>query len=75
MIAVIEEVDGAVREEVLVPFVVVVAVVVVVVGMSVTMTDKDTAFCFLTLFTSNVHRPPSTTSKDFIVSIPVSETT
>lgn len=74
VIVVIEEVDGAVREKVLVPLVVVV-VVVVVVKMPVTVTDNDTEFCFLTLFTCNVHRPSSKISKDLIVSIPVSETT
>lgn len=73
VIVVIEEVDGAVREKVLVPLVVV--VVVVVVEMPVTVTDNDTEFCFLTLFTCNVHRPSSKISKDLIVSIPVSETT
>lgn len=72
VIVVIEEVDGAVREKVLVPLVV---VVVVVVEMPVTVTDNDTEFCFLTLFTCNVHRPSSKISKDLIVSIPVSETT
>lgn len=75
VIVVIEEVDGAVREKVLVPLVVVVVVVVVVVEMPVTVTDNDTEFCFLTLFTCNVHRPSSKISKDLIVSIPVSETT
>lgn len=74
VIVVIEEVDGAVREKVLIPLVVVV-VVVVVVKMPVTVTDNDTEFCFLTLFTCNVHRPSSKISKDLIVSIPVSETT
>lgn len=73
VIVVIEEVDGAVREKVLIPLVVV--VVVVVVKMPVTVTDNDTEFCFLTLFTCNVHRPSSKISKDLIVSIPVSETT
>lgn len=53
VIVVIEEV----REKVLVPLVVV--VVVVVVEMPVTVTDNDTEFCFLTLFTCNVHRPSS----------------
>lgn len=72
VIVVIEEVDGAVREKVLIPLVV---VVVVVVKMPVTVTDNDTEFCFLTLFTCNVHRPSSKISKDLIVSIPVSETT
>lgn len=71
VIVVIEEVDGAVREKVLIPLV----VVVVVVKMPVTVTDNDTEFCFLTLFTCNVHRPSSKISKDLIVSIPVSETT
>lgn len=54
VIVVIEEV----REKVLVPLVVVV-VVVVVVEMPVTVTDNDTEFCFLTLFTCKVHRPSS----------------
>lgn len=54
VIVVIEEV----REKVLIPLVVVV-VVVVVVKMPVTVTDNDTEFCFLTLFTCNVHRPSS----------------
>lgn len=58
VIVVIEEVDGAVREKVLVPFV----IVVVVVGISVTVTVKDTVFRFLTLLACNVHRPSSTTS-------------
>lgn len=72
MIVVIEEVDGVVREKVLI-FLVVVVVVVVVVKMLVIVIDNDIEFCFLILFICNVYCLLFKIFKDLIVSILVFE--
>lgn len=71
VIVVIEEVDGVVREKVLVFLVVV--VVVVVVEMLVIVIDNDIEFCFLILFICNVYCLLFKIFKDLIVSILVFE--
>lgn len=74
VIVVIEEVDGVVREKVLVyVFLVVVVVVVVVVEMLVIVIDNDIEFCFLILFICNVYCLLFKIFKDLIVSILVFE--
>lgn len=72
VMVVIEEVDGVVREKVLV-FLVVVVVVVVVVKMLVIVIDNDIEFCFLILFICNVYCLLFKIFKDLIVSILVFE--
>lgn len=62
VIVVTEEVDGAVREKVLVPLIVIVA-------------ENDTEFFLLTVLARTVLCPSSTISKHLIVNTPVSETT
>lgn len=73
VMVVIEEVDGVVREKVLVFLVVVVVVVVVVVKMLVIVIDNDIEFCFLILFICNVYCLLFKIFKDLIVSILVFE--
>lgn len=72
VIVFIEEVDGVVREKVLI-FLVVVVVVVVVVKMLVIVIDNDIEFCFLILFICNVYCLLFKIFKDLIVSILVFE--
>lgn len=72
VMVVIEEVDGVVREKVLI-FLVVVVVVVVVVKMLVIVIDNDIEFCFLILFICNVYCLLFKIFKDLIVSILVFE--